>query len=515
MLRREYPNLFINGRWQEPDSQERLDVISPRSGEKIGYVPSASTSDVDRAVEAARKAFYETDWPRRPVEERAEMCERLATLIAEHREEFRDLVVEELGHTKFLTDVYHSVAPTLHWNYYAKLGRNFKFAEVREADLSPLAGNAGGMIMKYETKSLVLREPVGVVAVLCAFNFPLPGIAQKTAPALVAGCTAVVKVPDPDPLAIFAMADLIAEAGFPPGVVNIIATDAEGSAYLVSHPDVDMVTFTGSTDVGKKIAATCAQQVKPVVLELGGKSAAIILEDADLDSVIPVVAGVSAGTSQGESCVCMSRILAPRSKYDEIASRLTDAFAAMKVGDPYEEDTIVGPLISEAHRERVLGYVQKAVDEGATVATGGKVPEHLDKGWYVEPTLLTNVSNDMTVAQEEVFGPVIALIPYDDEEDAVRIANDSRFGLAGSVFTSDPLRGFELARRIRAGTFSVNTYAADFNSPFGGYKESGIGREHGPTAIEEYLLYKTISVDPSAELPEEVVRSVERTPAPV
>ena len=298
-------------------------------------------------------------------------------------------------------------------------------------------------------------------------------------------------------------------------MLNIVATDAQGSAHLVGHPDVDMVTFTGSTEVGKKIAATCAEQVKPVVLELGGKSAAIILEDADLDAVLPMVAGISAGTSQGESCVCMSRILAPRSRYDEIAAGLTEAFAAMKVGDPYEEDTIVGPLISEAHRERVLGFVEKAVEEGATVATGGKAPAHLDKGWYVEPTLLTNVSNDMTVAQEEVFGPVIALIPYEDEEDAIRIANDSRFGLAGSVFTSDPARGFEIARRVRSGTFSVNTFAADFNSPFGGYKESGIGREHGPTAIEEYLLYKTISVDPSEELPEEIVRSVERMPAPV
>jgi betaine-aldehyde dehydrogenase len=514
MLPREFPNLYIDGRWQEPDSKERFDVISPSTGEKIGFVPAGSTTDIDRAVEAARKAFYETDWAQRPVEERAEMCERLASLIAEHKEEFRDLIVDELGHTKLTAEAYHSVAPTLHWNYYAKLGRNFKFAEVREADLTPLAGSAGALIMKYETKSLVVREPVGVVAVLCAFNFPLPGIGQKTAPALVAGCTAVVKVPDPDPLAIFAMADLVTEAGFPPGVLNIVAASPEASAHLVSHPDVDMVTFTGSTEVGKKIGAACAEQVKPCVLELGGKSAAIILDDADLDAVVPTVVGISAGTSQGESCVCMSRILAPRSRYDDIAARLTEGFAGLKVGDPHEDDTAVGPLISEAHRERVLGYVKKGVDEGATVAFGGKVPEHLDKGWYVEPTLLTNVSNDMTVAQEEIFGPVIALIPFEDDEDAIRIANDSRFGLAGCVFTGDPLRGFEVARRVRTGTYSVNTYSADFNSPFGGYKESGIGREHGPTAIEEYLLYKTISVAATDELPDEVVQAAERAATP-
>jgi betaine-aldehyde dehydrogenase len=249
------------------------------------------------------------------------------------------------------------------------------------------------------------------------------------------------------------------------------------------------------------------------VLELGGKSAAIILDDVDLESVLPIVVGSSAGTSQGESCVCMSRILAPKSRYDEIASKLTDAFKGLKVGDPHEDDTVIGPLISEAHRDRVLGYITKAVDEGATVATGGKVPDHLDKGWYVEATLLTNVSNDMTVAQEEIFGPVIALIPYEDEDDAIRIANDSRFGLSGSVFTGNPARGFEIARRIRTGTFSVNTMAADFNSSFGGYKESGIGREHGPYAIDEYLLDKTISIDPSQELPEGVVRSLQGTPA--
>jgi aldehyde dehydrogenase (NAD+) len=513
MLPREYPNLYIDGRWQEPDSNERLEVISPATGEQIGYVPAANKTDIDRAVEAARKAFYETDWPTRPVDERAEMMERLAALIAEHQPEFRDLIVDELGHTKLTAEVYHSVAPTLHWNYYAQKGREHTFAEVREADLSPLAGNAGGLIMKYESKSLLVREPVGVVAAMTAFNFPLPGIAQKTAPALVAGCTVVVKAPDPDPLSLFAMADLVTEAGFPPGVINIVAANREASERLVTHPDVDMVSFTGSVEVGKQIGKACGALIRPCVLELGGKSAAIVLDDADVDAVLPVLVGSSAGTSQGESCVCMSRILAPKSQYDEIASKLTEAFKTLKVGDPHEDDTVVGPLVTEAHRDRVLGYIKQAVEEGATVAAGGKVPEHLDKGWYVEATLLTNVTNDMTVAQEEIFGPVIALIPYEDEEDAIRIANDSRFGLSGSVFTGDPVRGFQVARRIRTGTFSVNTMAADFNSSFGGYKESGVGREHGPYAIDEYLLDKTISIDPSQDVPEEVLQSLQATPA--
>ena len=515
MLSREYPNLYYGGGWQEPDSSERFDVINPATGEQIGFVPAGNAADMDAAVEAARKAFYETDWPTRPVGERAECMERLAALIAEHQAEFRDLIVDELGHTKLTAEVYHSVAPTLHWNYYAKVGREYTFAETREADLSPLAGNAGGLIMKYETKSLLVREPVGVVAALCAFNFPLSGIAQKTAPAIVAGCTIVVKAPDPDPLALFAMADLVAEAGFPPGVINIVAATREGSEHLVGHPDVDMVTFTGSTEVGKRIAEVCGAQVKRCVLELGGKSAAIVLEDADLETALPMLVGGSAGTSQGENCTCMSRILVPRSRYDEFAAALTAAFESLKIGDPRDDDTVIGPMITEAHRERVLGYVEKAVEEGATVATGGGVPADLEQGWYVEPTLLTDVENDSTVAQEEIFGPVIALIAYDDEEDAVRIANDSRFGLSGSVFTGDPARGFEIARRIRTGTFRVNTLSADFNSSFGGYKESGIGREHGPYAIDEYVLDKTISIEPSDEFPEEVLRLVQDEPAKV
>jgi aldehyde dehydrogenase (NAD+) len=515
MLSREYANLYIGGEWQQPDSKERLEVMSPHTGQAIGYVPYASTTDVDRAVAAARKAFDESDWKTRSAQERAEACERLATLIAEHRTEFRDLIVEELGHTFLLADFYHSVAPTLHWNYAAAVGRNTRFAEVREADLSPLAGGGGAGIVKFASKSLVVKEPVGVAAIFCAYNFAFPCVGQKAGPALMAGCTVVLKVPDQDPLAIFALGDLISEAGFPPGVINIIAADPEASEHLVRHPGVDMVSFTGSTTVGKLIARACGEQIKPCVLELGGKSAAIVLEDADVDAILPTLVGISVGTSQGQSCVCMSRILAPRSRYDEIATKLRDAFASLKVGDPTEQDTVIGPLVSKAQQQRVLGFVETAVEEGATVATGGKIPEGFGDGYYVEPTLLTDVSNDMTVAQEEIFGPVIVLIAYDDEDDAVRIANDSRYGLAGCVFTADDVRGFEIARRIQTGTFSVNTFAADFNSPFGGFKESGIGREHGPGAIEEYLRPKTISIDPDAEMPSEVVASATAVAAPV
>ena len=513
MLSREYSRFYVDGGWREPDSGARLDVFSPRTAEVIGRVPLASATDVDRAVEAARKAFWEGDWRHRPVQERAECCERLATLLAEHREAFRDLVVDELGCTFGLADYYQSVAPTLHWNYAAAVGRETTFEELRESDLSSLAGGAGAGIVKFAGKSLIVKEPVGVVAVFCAYNFAYPCVGQKAGPALMAGCTVVVKVPDPDPLAIFAMGDLITEAGFPPGVINIIAAGPAESEHLAKHRDVDMVSFTGSTAVGKKIAAACGEQIKPCVTELGGKSAAIVLEDADIDEALPTLVGISAATNSGQSCVCMSRILVPRSRYDEIAGKLRDAFAALKVGDPLDPETVIAPLVSARQQERVLAHIRTAVDEGATVATGGKAPEGLT-GYYVEPTLLTDVTNDMTIAQEEVFGPVIALIAFDDEDEAVRLANDSRYGLAGCVFTADVAHGFEIARRVRTGSFAVNTFGADFNAPFGGFNESGVGREHGREAIEEYLRPRTISVDPDTELPSGVIASATSVPAP-
>ncbi|TXS96791.1 aldehyde dehydrogenase [Parahaliea maris] len=509
MLERDYSGFYIDGRWQEPDSRAYQDVISPHSEQVIGRVPSASEKDIDTAVSAARQAFYNTDWKTRPVAERAEMCERLASLIAERRPEFRDLIIDELGSTWFLADVYQSTAPTLHWNYHAAAGRRTRFAELRESDMTSLAGGAGGTIVRYATKSLVFKEPAGVVAVLCAYNFALPCVGQKACPALMAGCTIVLKVPEQNPLAIFALGDLISEAGFPPGVINIVAAGAESSQYLVEHPGVDMVSFTGSTAVGKRIGQSCAERIRPCVLELGGKSAAIILDDVDLDKIIPTLVGISVGTSSGQSCVCMSRLIVPRTCYEELAEKLASSFGALKVGDPHDPDTAIGPLISRQQRDHVIRLLDEGIAEGAVVRAGGKIPDHMKQGWYFEPTLLTDVTSDMSVSQEEFFGPVVVMIPYDDEEEAIRIANDSKYGLAGCVFTSDTSHGFEIAKRIRTGVFSVNTFAADFNSPFGGFKHSGIGREHGPYAIEEYLQYRTISIEPDEEMPAEVINGIE------
>jgi acyl-CoA reductase-like NAD-dependent aldehyde dehydrogenase len=298
------------------------------------------------------------------------------------------------------------------------------------------------------------------------------------------------------------------EIGLPPGVLNIVAARAPESEYLVRHPGVDMVSFTGSVDVGARIGAACGELIRPCVLELGGKSAAIVLEDADMEDVLPTLIGASVGTNSGQSCVAQTRLLVPESQYRAYAEALADGFASLKVGDPMEADTVVGPLVTARQRDRVEYYVDVARKEGATIASGGRRPSHLNCGWYYEPTLITDAHNEMRVSREEIFGPVASLIPHRGEDDAVRIANDSDLGLAGSVFTADPAHGFEVARRVRTGTFSVNTFAADLGSPFGGFKKSGLGREHGPDAVEEYLLTKTISIDPSQELPESVTRNV-------
>jgi aldehyde dehydrogenase (NAD+) len=510
----EHSSFFIDGGWRPARSPERLEVVSPRSEERIGSVPSATAEDIDAAVAAARRAFDESDWATAPAAERADLVARLAAAISERKDEIAELIAEESGCTLFLAHAYQATAPTLSLNYYAELARTYPYEEVRVRDLSSLAGASGvGTIIPYAGKSLVVREPVGVVACISAFNFALACAAQKAGPALAAGCTVVLKVPEPNPLASFLLGELIEDIGFPPGVLNIVAAGPGASEHLIRHPGVDMVSFTGSTTVGRRIGEVCGSLVKPCVLELGGKSAGIILEDADLDVAIPTLVGCSVGTNQGQSCVCISRILAPASTYGEIADALAEQISALTVGDPMEAETVVGPLITAAHRDRVLGHIDRAVEDGATVRVGGGRPRHLPRGWYVEPTLLTDVSNGIAVMQEEIFGPVTALVPYTDEEDAIRIANDSRYGLSGCVFTGDVAHGFEVARRVRTGTFSVNTFAADLNSPFGGVKESGFGREHGPAGFEGMLRSKTISIDPAQELPEAVLDGAAHAPA--
>lgn len=511
----EHSSFFIDGAWRAAKSDRSFDVISPRSEELVGRVPAASRDDIDDAVAAARRAFDEGPWPRMSPAERAEYLSRIATGIEKRQHELAPLISEELGCSLPLSQYYMAVAPVMSFNYFAELGRTLQLEEVRVSDLTAFTGgSAGGPTVPMAGNSLVVREPVGVVASFPAYNFAFAAVGQKLGPALIAGCTVVLKVTEPNPLATFVYGEIFEEAGLPPGVVNIVAAAADESAYLVEHPGVDMVSFTGSDVVGAKVAAACGALVRPVVLELGGKSAAIVLEDARPEDVVPQLVAGSVGANSGQVCVAQTRFIVPSAQYDAYAEALAEAFSSLKVGDPMEPDTVVGPLVSARQRDRVESIVEEARREGATVATGGQRPADLAVGWYYEPTLITDAHNGMKVAQEEVFGPVAVLIPHEGEEDAIRIANESRYGLAGSVFTADDAHGFEVARRIRTGTFSVNTVTSDLGSPFGGYGKSGIGREHGPTAVDEYLHSRTISMDPGRPLPDVVTSGVSRGDGP-
>jgi len=511
----EHDSFFIDGAWRAAKSDRTFDVISPRSEELIGRVPAASREDIDDAVAAARRAFDEGPWPRMSPSERAEYLTRIATGIEKRQHELAPLISEELGCSMMLSQYYMTVAPVMSFNYYAEVARSLELQEVRMSDLTLLTGgSAGGPTVPMAGNSLVVREPVGVVASFPAYNFVVPAIAQKLAPALIAGCTVVVKLPEPDPLAAFVYGEIFEEAGLPPGVVNIVAAAADESAYLVEHPGVDMVSFTGSDAVGAKIAAACGALIRPVVLELGGKSAAIVLDDVRPEDVVPMLVGGSVGANSGQVCVALTRFIVPAAQYQMYADALAEAFSSLKVGDPMDPDTVIGPLVTAAQRDRVESMVEEARREGATVAAGGQRPADKSAGWYYEPTLITDAHNGMKIAQDEVFGPVAVLIPHEGEEDAIRIANESPYGLAGSVFTADDAHGFEVARRIRTGTFSVNTVTADLGSPFGGYGKSGIGREHGPTAVDEYLHSRTISMDPGKQLPDVVTNGVRRGDGP-
>jgi acyl-CoA reductase-like NAD-dependent aldehyde dehydrogenase len=506
---------FIGGAWQKAQSDDRFDIISPRSEQVIGHVPAASRADIDAAVAAARKAFDEGEWPRLTPAERADYLTRMADAISKRQSELAELISEELGCTLFLSQVYQVISPMLSLNYNAEIGRSLDTAQVRISDLGPLAaGSEGGSIIPMAGASLVVQEPIGVVAAFPAYNFAFPAVPQKVGPAMIAGCTAVVKVTEPNPLATFIYGEICEEVGLPPGVLNIVAARGAESEYLVRHPGVDMVSFTGSVQTGSRIGAACGELIRPCVLELGGKTAAIVLEDARIEDVIPVLVGATAGGNAGQSCVALSRIVVPASQYDQYAEALVEAFRSLKVGDPFEADTVVSPLVTEQQRARVERYVEIARNEGATIATGGRRPAGLDRGWYYEPTLITDADNSMRSSREEIFGPVASMIAHNGEADAIRIANDNELGLSGAVFTADDAHGFEVAHQVRAGTFSVNTFAADLGSPFGGYKKSGIGREHGPTAYQEFLHYKTISVDPSRALPESVTAGVRRGTGP-
>lgn len=470
--------LFIGGQWNSPSSKAVIEVISPHSEEAIARVPEAKEADIDAAVAAARRAFDQGPWPKMPAAERADCMAKLGAILSDRSEEIAETISREMGSPISFSNMGQAMAANMVLNYFTDLARTFPFEEARTGMMGP---------------SVVRHEGVGVVAAIVPWNVPLFTIMLKLGPALAAGCTIVIKPAPETPLDAYILGEACIAAGIPEGVVSIVTAGREVGEYLVRHPDVDKVSFTGSTAAGRRIASICGEQLKRVTLELGGKSACILLEDADLDMAIPGLMG-GAIMNNGQACVGQTRILAPRSRYDEVATKLAAAVGGMRVGDPMDPTTECGPLVSDRQRARVEGYIKIGRDEGATVAVGGGRPSAMSKGWYVEPTLFTGVTNQMRVAREEIFGPVLVLIPFDDEKDAVAIANDSDYGLAGSVWTTNVDTGLDVARRVRTGVYTVNGFMMEFGSPFGGFKSSGVGRELGPEGLRAYLESKQINL---------------------
>jgi aldehyde dehydrogenase (NAD+) len=473
---RQHDKLFIGGEWVTPAGTGTIDVINPHTEEVVGRVPDGTAADVDRAVAAAREAFDHGPWPRMTFAERAAVVGRLAEIYAGRQGEIAALITEEMGSPITFSQLAQAPQPLGMLQYYAQLGATFEQEDVRPGVFGPVT---------------VRREPVGVVAAVVPWNVPQFVTMTKVAPALIAGCTIVLKPAPETPLDAYLLAEMAQEAGVPAGVLNIVPAGREVSEHLVSHPGVDKVAFTGSTAAGRRIASICGEQLKRVSLELGGKSAAIVLDDADLNASMGMLSLASL-MNNGQACVAQTRILASRNRYDEVVEAVANMVTSQQVGDPADPATGIGPLVARRQQERVEGYIKAGIDEGAKVVVGGLDRPH-DRGWYVAPTVFANVTNDMRIAREEIFGPVLAVIPYEDEADAVRIANDSDYGLAGTVWTADPDHGMEVARQVRTGTYGVNCYMIETGAPFGGYKASGLGRELGPEGLNGYLEYKTIA----------------------
>ena len=473
----EYDKLFIGGKWTEPSTDEVIEVHSPATGEYVGKVPMAAAADVEAAVATARGAFDNGPWPTTPPKERAAVIAAAVKLMEDRKDLFTTLLAAETGQPQTIIEAMHWMGSMGAMNFFATDAVNqVKWTETRN-------GSYG--------QTIVHREPVGVVGAIVAWNVPLFLAVNKLGPALLAGCTVVLKPAAETPLSAHALAEVFTEAGLPEGVLSVVPGGIETGKALTSNPDVDMFTFTGSSAVGKEVGKRAADLLKPCTLELGGKSAAIILEDVDLGSAIPMLV-FSGVMNAGQGCVNQTRILAPRSRYDEIVEAVSNFVQVLPVGLPSDPAVQVGPLISERQRTRVEGYIAKGIEEGARLVCGGGRPEGLDNGFFVQPTVFADVDNKMTIAQEEIFGPVLSIIAYDTEDDAIAIANDSVYGLAGSVWTTDIPKGIKISEKIRTGTYGINWYAFDPSCPFGGYKNSGIGRENGPEGVEHFTQQKSV-----------------------
>lgn len=466
----DYTRFYIGGEWVKPAGTGKLDVIDSASETVFATVPEGGAKDIDSAVAAARAAF--PLWWDTPAAGRGEMLGTVAALLEERRDELADAISHELGMPRSQSAPIQVGSGIATFRMAADLAATYEFEQ--------------------QGDSLIIREPIGVVGAITPWNYPLNQVGAKVAYALAAGCTIVLKPSEVAPVSVFKLAEAIDDAGLPPGVFNLVTgLGPVVGERLAAHPDVDMISFTGSTAAGKRVAAVAAQTVKRVALELGGKSANILLDDADFPSA--VAAGVAACyLNAGQTCSALTRMIVPRARLAEVEALARKEAEQYVVGDPFADSTRLGPLVSDAQRDRVRRYIRQGIDEGATLLTGGPdAPPGLDKGYFVQPTVFSNVTPDMTIAREEIFGPVLVIMPYDSEEDAVEIANSTAYGLSGGV-SGSPDRAMRVARRLRTGQVRLNKARPVRSAPFGGYKESGNGREHGRFGLEEFLETKAI-----------------------
>jgi aldehyde dehydrogenase (NAD+) len=464
--------IYIDGAWVSSSGQGTLEVFDSNTEEVLGTIPDGTAADVDKAVAAASAAF--PAWSAVSHEERSKLLARVSEGLAARTDDIAETISKEVGMPLSLSKIVQVGLPT---GVFAEMAKN-----VTDFQWETEVGN-----------SLIVREPIGVVGAITPWNYPLYQIALKVAPALAAGCTVVLKPSEIAPLNAFALADVLHDVGFPAGVFNLVTGigNVVGEA-IAGHQKVDMVSFTGSTRAGKRVMTLAAETVKKVALELGGKSANIILEDADLDAAIP--AGMFACyMNSGQTCSALTRMLVPRSRLAEVEEKAKAAAEGFSPGSSLDAATRLGPLASAIQRDRVRGYIEKGINEGAKLVTGGaEAPEGLEKGYFVRPTVFSNVTTDMTIAQEEIFGPVLSILPYDTEEEAIAIANDSIYGLSGGVWSADKAHAEQIARKIRTGQVDINGGAFNPVAPFGGYKQSGVGRERGAFGFEEFLEFKSL-----------------------
>ena len=469
-------SLFIGGAWIAPATDRRLSVISPVTEEPIATFAEANEADVDRAVAAARAAFDTGPWPRLSVEERAVALERVAQALRARHEELAQVWTAQVGAPISFTR-YASAQPATLFEYYAQVIRTYPLVDERRRD-------NGGQVR-------VVKEPVGVVGAITPWNAPLVLLCYKVAAALAAGCTIVAKPAPETPIDAYILAECIEAAGLPPGVFNVVPAGREVGEHLVRHPGIDKISFTGSTAAGRKIGAIAAERLTRTSFELGGKSAAVVLEDAEIGNVLGSLVPFSMPIT-GQVCFSLTRVLVPESRRDELLDAYVGAVRQVKVGDPADTSTQMGPLTMSRQLDRVQGYIAKGKSEGARLVLGGGRPQNLTRGYFVEPTVFSDVQSQMTIAQEEIFGPVVSFITYRDLDDAVQKANDTIYGLHGAVYTRDPEQGYAVARRVRSGSVTVNGMIVDPKMPFGGFKQSGMGREGGIEGLDLYFETKTI-----------------------